>query len=63
MTKTEAGSPDRGKSLPRMQGRSYQDTLFENETNIYFDMIELLDLYPESKLKQGGAKLKQGGTK
>lgn len=42
-------------SLPSMEGRCYEKSLFENKKTIYFDMIELLDFYPWFKSGKDGA--------
>jgi hypothetical protein len=40
----------RGKHLPKIEGRHYENSGFEHKETPYFDMIELLDCYPEFAL-------------
>jgi hypothetical protein len=44
----------RGRKLPLMPGRTYHETLFENEKTIYFDMIEMLEFYPKFEMERKG---------
>ncbi|MCF6147697.1 MAG: hypothetical protein E3K37_03465 [Candidatus Kuenenia sp.] len=46
----------RGRTLPEINGCSYSVSLFENSKTPYFDMIELMEYYPEFELeaRQGG---------
>lgn len=36
----------RGSRLPKIAGRTYEKSLFEDSKTPYFDMIELMDFYP-----------------
>ncbi len=42
----------RGLKLPRIPGRNYHQTLFENQQTPYFDMIELMEFYPDFELRK-----------
>ncbi len=44
----------RGRSFPEIPGRGYHETLFENSKTPYFDMIELLEYYPDFALDARG---------
>lgn len=41
----------RGLELPKIDGRSYEDKLFQDSKTPYFDMIELMEFYPSFELK------------
>ena len=42
----------RGRSLPAISGHQYGKTLFEESRTPYFDMLEVLELYPDFALRQ-----------
>ncbi len=42
----------RGHTLPEIPGRNYHTTLFEHRKTPYFDMIELLEVYPQFAFTQ-----------
>lgn len=44
----------RSRSLPKMPGKNYHKTIFENDRTIYYDMIELTEFYPKHALKKRG---------
>ncbi|OQY09427.1 MAG: hypothetical protein B6I30_09825 [Desulfobacteraceae bacterium 4572_187] len=47
----------RGRALPEMPGRTYSESLFDNEKTPYLDMIELMEFYPDYELfPDGGSK-------
>jgi len=44
----------RGRTLPTIPGHTFHHTLFEDGKTPYFDMIELLELYPSFELETNG---------
>ena len=40
----------RGRKLPEIKGRQFHEKLFDNNSTPYFDMIELIEFYPEFKM-------------
>lgn len=46
----------RRRKLPKIEGRHYEETLFQNGVTPYFDMIEILRFYPDFALREAGEK-------
>lgn len=42
----------RGLSLPKFKGGKYDETIWDNHTTPYFDMVELMDFYPKTLLAE-----------
>ncbi|MEQ8189852.1 MAG: hypothetical protein ABRQ39_17925 [Candidatus Eremiobacterota bacterium] len=42
----------RERSLPKIEGKNYEISLFENNKTPYFDMIEIMEFYPSFLLKE-----------
>jgi len=42
----------RRRTLPKYEGKNYHEKLFENSKTPYFDMIELMEYYPDFVLRQ-----------
>ena len=47
-----SGICTRRLKLPKIQGRCFENSLFDNSETPYFDMVELMKFYPEFALKE-----------
>ncbi|MBW2165010.1 MAG: hypothetical protein JRG74_02585 [Deltaproteobacteria bacterium] len=42
-------------ALPKIEGRSkFAESIFDSNETVYFDMIELMEFYPDFELQDSG---------